>query len=374
MLKQLTPEKVIDIIWFSVALAVCWPLSSSASKAQVVAFKILQICSAISALILLLPLLYSTYLHFDDVIVLSQSICLSMGVFQMIMQTVICFTNYDLLQRIITEMITYVKEAQQFEREILHNYIQKCKLFYGGSLIWTYLCATCFVLGPVVLPNPFPSSAEYPFRVNRTPMNAIVYLHQSFISFQYSAHICVSIFGALLLWITAARFHCLTLEVQQSSSIHMLIICVKKQLLLRRYAKEVVDGFRLIVLNAIAMSILALTLSSITLIMEIPLIVKVQFVTVSFTVLAEIYMYAWSADYMKDMSAKVSQSVYDLTWYGQTLEMQKNVLYILVHQEPVILSVSCIVPELSLRYYCSYLSNAFSVFTALRVVLDAKSA
>ena len=33
--------------------------------------------------------------------------------------------------------------------------------------------------------------------------------------------------------------------------------------------------------------------------------VKIQFVTVCFTVLTEIYVYAWSADYMKDMVNQV---------------------------------------------------------------------
>ncbi|CAK9817925.1 hypothetical protein ANTQUA_LOCUS9602 [Anthophora quadrimaculata] len=206
MSKQLTPERVVDIIWLSVALTE------------------------------LFKLLYK--LH------------------------IICLTNYDSLQRIITEMMVSVKEAQQFETEILYN-----------------------------------------------------------------------------------------------------------------YAKEVVDGFRFIVINAIGMSTLALTLSGITLIIKAPLIVKVQFITVSFAILTEIYMYSWPADNMKNMTFSIELLSGDLPShrYGQTLEMQKSVLYMLVHQDPITLSISCIVPELSLHYYCSYLSNAFSVFTALRVVLRTDS-
>ncbi|KAF3430057.1 hypothetical protein E2986_11669 [Frieseomelitta varia] len=49
----------------------------------------------------------------------------------------------------------------------------------------------------------------------------------------------------------------------------------------------------------------------------------------------------------------VSRSAYDLIWYKQTLNMQKNLLNVLSYQKPVTFSISFIVPDLSLRYYCS---------------------
>ncbi|XP_043511258.1 uncharacterized protein LOC122529319 [Frieseomelitta varia] len=57
-------------------------------------------------------------------------------------------------------------------------------------------------------------------------------------------------------------------------------------------------------------------------------------------------------------------------WYKQTLHMQKNLMTVLIYQEPITLSISCVISELSLHYFCSYLSNVFSIFTALRVVVE----
>ncbi|KOX68121.1 hypothetical protein WN51_08029 [Melipona quadrifasciata] len=48
-----------------------------------------------------------------------------------------------------------------------------------------------------------------------------------------------------------------------------------------------------------------------------------------------------------------SRSAYDLIWYKQTLNMQKNLLNVLTYQKPVTFSISFIIPDLSLRYYCS---------------------
>lgn len=131
-------------------------------------------------------------------------------------------------------MIIYVKEAQQYEKKIFHKYIEKCHIFYGCSIACIYLTATVFVIGPVFSSASFPADAEYPFQVNSTSMKIIIYLQQSLIAFQCAGHACLSIFGALLLWFVSARFECLAVELQKTTDIGMLIVCVKKQLHIRR--------------------------------------------------------------------------------------------------------------------------------------------
>lgn len=98
MSKRMTPETVIRIIWLSVVITVCWPLPMCSDKGRIFAFKILQIVSIISMFMVLFPMLYSIYLHFDDVIVLSQCICQMIILTQLIVQTFICFVNHDSLQ------------------------------------------------------------------------------------------------------------------------------------------------------------------------------------------------------------------------------------------------------------------------------------
>lgn len=134
----------------------------------------------------------------------------------------------------IEQMIDHIKEAQQYEREIFCKNIARCSVFYGSSMTCIYLTAAAFSFGPAILPVSFPCEAEYPFRVNYTPMNVIIYMQQSILSFQCSAHMCVSMFGASLLWYTAARFECLAIELKKTTNIRMLIVCIEKQLHLRR--------------------------------------------------------------------------------------------------------------------------------------------
>ncbi|XP_043511401.1 uncharacterized protein LOC122529379 isoform X2 [Frieseomelitta varia] len=373
MLKQPTPEKAIDIIWFSVVLSFCWPLPSNSSKTRVLVYKTLQISSIISACSVLLALIYAIYLHSDDILSVSQCICIFMGISQQTIQGIICVISHDSLQYVVEEMLNCVKEARQYEKEIYCKLVAKCSIFFGSSIVCIYLTSTAFSVGPAFTSASFPCDAEYPFRVNDTPVHVIIYVQQSIVCYQCAAHLCLSMFGALLFWFTAARFECLAIEITQITNASMLVVCIKKQLYLRRYAEEVVNIFRFIVLYAVGVSTFGVTLCGIILLMDTPLIVKMQFVILSFTVLVEIYIYAWPADYLKDMSIHVSRSIYDTVWYKQTLEMQKNLLNVLVYQQPITLSIRCIIPELSLRYYCSYLSNVFSIFTALRVVVENDS-
>lgn len=117
MLKQLTPEKVINIIWFSVASSLCWPLSTYSSRTRILIYKVLQIISVINACMLILTLLYSVYVHSDDIIIVFESICLILGVSQLMIQTIICSVNskslqvssYSLLQFLSIWRYTYLK-------------------------------------------------------------------------------------------------------------------------------------------------------------------------------------------------------------------------------------------------------------------------
>ena len=131
-------------------------------------------------------------------------------------------------------MLHCVKEAQPYEREIYYKLVAKCSTLFGSSVVCTYLCVVIFLLGPAFMPISFPFETEYPFRVNYTPVYVIVYIHEAFLGFRSAAHICLSMFGALLLWFTAARFECLAIEMKQTADVNMLIVCIEKQLYLRR--------------------------------------------------------------------------------------------------------------------------------------------
>lgn len=140
----------------------------------------------------------------------------------------------NMLQRIIDEMVKCVNEAQNFERDIFMAHIVKYNIIYVGYVVAIYTTLTFLIFGPLVLPIPTLVEVEYPFQVNYTPVNFIVYLHHSSACLAVTTHLCIGVFGALLMWFAAVRFECLVVEIQKTTNIRMLVVCIKKQLHLRR--------------------------------------------------------------------------------------------------------------------------------------------
>ncbi|XP_076683178.1 uncharacterized protein LOC143376583 [Andrena cerasifolii] len=369
-MSKVTPEEVIEFMRKSVVSGLVWPLPSTASTRRTLTFKILQGCTIINSTLFLLPLLGAAYANRHDTAVLTRCIVVSIATFQFGFQAGISLIWYENIQHIIEEMIACIKDASALEREVFQKYVDQCRILYGSAVVWFYMCIGTYVFCPLVLPQPLPMEGEYPFDTEPLLAWAIVYFHQSLCGLQCAAAMSHCAFGALLLWFSAARFECLILELKATSNTPMLIKCIKKQMRLRRYAREVVSCFRSSVICAIIVSTIAVTLCCVGMLVKQPMIGKVQNMFVFFTILLEIFMYAWPADHMKNMSMFVPQGVYESEWYNHALSMQKDIVCMLTYQEPVTVSVSGIMPELTLRYYCTYLSNAFSIFTTMRIMLD----
>ncbi|XP_078051657.1 uncharacterized protein LOC144477793, partial [Augochlora pura] len=98
--------------------------------------------------------------------------------------------------------------------------------------------------------------------------------------------------------------------------------------------------------------------------------VKCQFTFVAVTVLLEVFTCVLPADSLIEASEGGIRSVYNVKWYERDLSVQKMVYRMMMRQKPIVVSFIYVVPQLSLDYYCSYIANAFSMFTTLRFLLS----
>ncbi|CAD1480801.1 unnamed protein product, partial [Heterotrigona itama] len=281
MLKNLTLEKAINIIRLSLAPTFCWPLRASNNKSVIFGYRVMQICAAVNISLLLLPTLYTTYLR-SDVEIVSFCVTQAIGEVQSIVQTIICFSkvmqictavNISLLLlptlyktylrsdveivsicvtqaigevqsiHIIEELWSFIEGAQRYERDILHEYFARVNVLYGGYIV--AIGAVEFHRGGTTIREGYSSRvfcegqralhrlhrSYYPFDVNnRTLVSAIIRVQQIIACHQVCAHECMCLFGALLIWFTAARFECLMVELQSTADIRMLAPYIKKHL------------------------------------------------------------------------------------------------------------------------------------------------
>ncbi|CAL7939838.1 unnamed protein product [Xylocopa violacea] len=369
MFRNATPEKAITFTRFSVALTCCWPLQTSATKNEVLRFKIFRFAMLLNAFMLLGPMLYAMHVYRDDGENMCKAALLGLAVLQVLVQTSSCMLQHDRYQYLIKEMTYCCEKARSYERRVFQRYVDKYSAFYGISAIWIYVTASIVVVGTLFLTDPFPTNAKYPFAVNFEPVRSIIFVHQALVGMQCAAHASIAVLCALLLLFSAARFEILRLELRAVTDVASLIICIKKYHKVKRYAKEVVCAIRSIALMTVIICGVSVVFSGITIIGRQPFTVKIQFLSLASIALLKVFMCTWPADHLMHMSENVIQGAYESEWYKHSLRVQKYVLFTLAPQAPVVLSVKCIIPILSLNYYCSFISNVFSLFTVLRIAM-----
>ncbi|XP_050586348.1 uncharacterized protein LOC126920277 isoform X2 [Bombus affinis] len=369
MFRNVAPKTAIAFTQFILGLSCCWPLSSTATKFQILCFKILRSVLFLNALLLFCPLLYAIYVHRYDTVMFCKAVSLALAVLQVLLHSFYCFNQYDRYQRLIEEMKSCCKEANSYERQVFQRYVDKYAVYYAASAAWFYWCGAIVPIGTFFLPDPFPTNAEYPFPVDFEPVRSIIFLQQSLVGMQCSSLLCTNIFCALLLLFAAARFEILMTEIRAANSVKSLIKCVKKYYTRKRYAEEVANTARYTTLITLCICGVESVFAGIIFIGRQPFTLKLQFVTVSVTVLLAVFMCAWPADNLIDVSENTMRAVYQSKWYEQSLRTQKFILFMMIPQSPVILRIKCFIPAFSLNYYCSFITNVLSMFTALRVVM-----
>lgn len=126
-------------------------------------------------------------------------------------------------------MIHFSEVIKPHEDIIIQRYIDKCVIFHGACILIFYVAALIVIIGiPIVMNQPFPMLAEYPFNVHYQPLKSIIYLHHSVVGVHVAAQLCSNVFMALLLWFASARFEMLTDELRKTTNVYHLANCIRK--------------------------------------------------------------------------------------------------------------------------------------------------
>ncbi|XP_043251699.1 odorant receptor 4-like [Colletes gigas] len=370
MFENATPEKAIEFTRLCVTLNCCWPLPPTATRLQVLRFNLQRVVTVLSVLTLFVPLVYSIYVNWNNMIILTKVVCFIDAFSQILIQTLFSVLHHDRTQRLVQQMTEYCANAKSYERSILQQYVDKYSMFYGTAATWFYSTTIIFVVGTLFISQPFPVDAEYPFPVDYEPLRTTIFLHHCYVGLQCAAIVCTNVFAALLLLFAAARFEILMVEFRAVRDVETLRQCVRKYYRVRSYAKEVVNVIQYTAICTTLIATLPLVFCGLNIIGRQPPLVKVQFAVMAGTALLEVFMCAWPADNLMEVSEKAVRSFYESTWYDDSMALQRNLVMSLLPQRPITISLACFIPVMSLKYYCSYVSNAFSLFTALRLALN----
>nr|XP_033339143.1 uncharacterized protein LOC117227750 [Megalopta genalis] len=257
---RVTPRIAIAFTKASVALTCAWPPSLSATKAELLFFKVLWCAAFTSSIGLLLPLFNAICEYYNEPIILGKNVSLFAAVAQVTIKMVVCrlmqqrfrvsHSGSDALeqiwpslcqtvdketdsertrfQRLFFDLETFCRHATEEENVVLQRHVDRYKYSHGIYTACCFLTSIFVICGPLYSPQDFPTHAKYPFPVEHQPVRGIIFLHQALVGFQASAGMAIDAQIALLLRFATARFEILGTQLDRARSESEFNACIEK--------------------------------------------------------------------------------------------------------------------------------------------------
>ncbi|XP_036145854.1 uncharacterized protein LOC105829737 [Monomorium pharaonis] len=373
MQRKVTLKEIFFILKLSLGPIWCWPLPKNATKLKMFCMKLYQFWCIIMAICLDLSLLYGVSNHINNIAYVVQQLLLSSSSIHIICNFISYQMKYHNIQNVTHKMEKFCDLIKPREKVVIQRYIDKCLVFYCTIMCIFYSVAIfTIVLLPTLQHQPFPTLAEYPFDVSHQPLKTIIYLCQSVVGIMTSAHLCLNVYMALLLWFTSAKFEMLIEEMRETTNVYQLFKCIKVHQELLKYAEEVIFVVRPFAFIAVSCATFSAILVFLVFVTHQSITLMCQFAGLFIITLAEVYMYAWPGEQLISMSStKIAQAAFDIfRAKGQSIKMHKCLqIIIMKSRKPIIVSIPCFLPELSHKYFSTFCSTIMSYFTTLRIII-----
>ncbi|KAL0114772.1 hypothetical protein PUN28_011823 [Cardiocondyla obscurior] len=315
--------------------------------------------------------IYTANIKRDTFIVFSNLIMYTSAMFHSINNFIWYNINYTFIQKVTFEMIHVSESMTAHEKIVFQRYIKKCLPFYSVSLIYFYsLTVGTITVVPLLAHQPFPTVIEYPFDVLYQPLHTIIYLKQSICGFFVSAHLCVNVYMALLVWFTTARFKVLAEQLRMAVNVYELFECIKTHQKLLKYADNVSIVVRAFAFTTICCSTVGLITLFLLVLKEQSLIVISWALAVTVSGLLEVFMYTWPAEHLMHTASEIGHVAFEILDNHYFVKIWKCLQIIIMRNQKLIqISIPCLMPALSFNYFSAYLSTILSYFTTLRVAI-----
>ncbi|XP_034942900.1 uncharacterized protein [Chelonus insularis] len=366
-----TTEKIVKFTRTTVYLTCIWSPLPSAKQQYIICYNIFLYVSIFLAFALLFSLIASVVKFVHDAFIVLKSVILIIGICNYLFKVIAVTIHQKTLQRFELSFGEFLKTASDIEREHLQLNVNKCWKFQAFMTSSYYLTTAGVLIGPLILPQKFPTDAVYPFPVEHPIVKCLVYLHQCIVGFQCSAGMALDCQIALFLWYLGARYEVLARKSRNVINTEDIRNFVKYHQNLLDYAKEITNPIKAITFITVVMSRIGMILGALMLVSDQPVIAKVQFLIVVISTTANIFVCVRAADYLITVSSRLlSEKIFETCCYQSPRLRNEWRFIILRSQKPIVIKITGVFDSLSYEFYSTFLSTAFSYFTALRVIVN----
>ncbi|XP_046593209.1 uncharacterized protein LOC107224323 isoform X1 [Neodiprion lecontei] len=366
----LSLETTIRFVKTSTRLMFGWPLPLGTKRIIILRRRILRILSTANIIIIVSAQIFNIYRNREDR--LNLFLCMTeMTALSGTMAFVfICHIDEDRLRALITEMTTFVRNATDQELAVIRFYVKKCSLLHVTVIAVIVLGGIVYLMTPFVLPQPLPIKAAYPFSMEPIWIWALLYGSHVFTAFQVASALCMSLIFAVLTWFAAARFDIVNTEIERASKLNEVNRCVLYHQESLKFASRLSKTAGRMALAVAASNFAAVMFGGVVITFR-------QFYTLDFVkvvafeliAMVHLFLYAWPADYMAQLSQRLSESVLHGQWLGKSPKMQRSVVMMMQRaNDPVIIKIDGLLPALNLETFGAGLSTSFSYIATLLAI------
>ncbi|RLZ02254.1 Odorant receptor 54 [Cephus cinctus] len=371
MAFQVTLPRAMQFLLVCGKISCTLPPNFESRRYKSIIHEIMWLISMSVTMSLIIPLFLAMYHFGEDLAVLTKSVSESMTATDPLLNMIFCKLERARIQVILSELMNFLNTASPFEKAKLQKHVDQCTPFYLFILILFSLTAVAFSCGPIVMDRPFPAEAWYPFSTDPLPISCSIYVLQIMVIAQAAMCIHMDFMIAFLLWYAVASFEILGEKFRRVENEVDLRNCIVQHQKLIVFVREINRVFYVMILKTPLSMTISIICSSVQLIHHEPLPVLSQFILLLVVCSIKLYITAWPADSLIHASENIASSVYESSWIGKSSTFLKSLnIVIRRSQKPLIISITGILPPLSLRFYASFITKALSFITTLKSVIS----
>ncbi|XP_046615428.1 uncharacterized protein LOC124302903 [Neodiprion virginianus] len=281
-------------------------------------------------------------------------------------------TTLKAFAALITEMTTFVRNATDQELAVIRFYMRKCSLLHTMVIAVDILGLIVYLLAPIVLSQSLPIKTAYPFSIEPFWIWALLYGENLFAILQVASAVCMSLIFVDLTWFAAARFDIVNTEIERASNLNEVNKCVLRHQESLEFASRLSKTVGRMALAVAASNFAAVMFGGVVITFrQFYSLDFVKVIAFEMMSMVHLFLYAWPADYLAELSQRVSESVLHGQWLGKSPKMQRSVLIMMQRaNDPVIIKVDGLLPALNLETFGVGLSTAFSYIATLLAIFD----
>lgn len=125
-------------------------------------------------------------------------------------------------------MENYILGVNEHEKVIIQRYMKTNGFYIVSYCLGAFMTVVGVVLGPIIMPDPFPAHTMYPFAVDSHPVVDIIYILQSIAGFQCATLSTIDVQMTMLLWCCVIRLDNLGIEITKVTTKDEFHACIKK--------------------------------------------------------------------------------------------------------------------------------------------------